>query len=313
MWFKNLRLYRLTKPFTLPAEALHEQLSTKEFHPCGNISPFSYGWVSPLGKHGKLLTHAANGYIMICARREEKVLPASVVREYVTEKVTAIEEQEARTVRRKERDQIKDEVLLDLLPRAFSRSSHTFAYLAPKDGWLVVDAASASKAEDLVSLLRESLGGLSAVLPAVNNPPTQVLTQWLSSQAAPAGFVIEDQCELRDPKQEGGVVRCTRQDLAAEEVMSHLTAGKQVTKLAVEWNERLSCILTDDLTIQRLRFLDVIQEAAQEVDADDEATLFDADFALMTLELARFIPALLEVFGGENESSWGLASDDEAA
>ncbi|MCF6239575.1 MAG: recombination-associated protein RdgC [Candidatus Marinimicrobia bacterium] len=310
MWFKNLRLYLLTKPFTLSAEALHDQLATKEFHPCGNISPFSYGWVSPLGKHGELLTHAANGYIMLCAQREEKVLPASVVREYVTEKVTAIEEEQARTVRRKERDQIKDEVLLDLLPRAFSRSTRTFAYLAPKDGWLVVDAASASQAEDLVSLLRESLGGLSAVLPSVNNSPAQALTQWLSNQAAPTGFVIEDQCELRDPKQEGGVVRCTRQDLAAEEVMSHLTAGKQVAKLALEWNERLSCILADDLTIQRLRFLDVIQEAAQEVEADDEAGLFDADFALMTLELARFIPALLEVFGGESKSNWGMVSNE---
>lgn len=313
MWFKNLRLYRLTKPFTLSAEALHEQLATKAFHPCGNISPFSYGWVPPLGRHGEQLSHAANGYIMLCARREEKVLPASVVREFVTEKVTAIEEEQARTVRRKERDQIKDEVLLDLLPRAFTRSSHTFAYLAPKDGWLIVDAASASKAEDLVSLLRESLGGLSAVLPSVNNTPTQTLTQWLTNQTAATGFVIEDQCEMRDPKQEGGVVRCTRQDLAAEEVMSHLTAGKQVAKLAVEWNERLSCILANDLTVQRLRFLDVIQEAAQEVEGDDAATLFDADFALMSMELARFIPALLEAFGGENESSWGVVSEDEAA
>ena len=310
MWFKNLRLYRLTKPFTLSSEALHEQLTAKAFHPCGNISPFSYGWVPPLGRHGELLTHGANGYIMVCARREEKVLPASVVREIVMEKVTAIEEQEARTVRRKERDQIKDEVLLDLLPRAFSRSTHTFAYLAPKDGWLVVDAASATKAEDLVSLLRESVKGLSVVLPSLNTPPTRELTGWLSSQTAPAGFVIEDQCELRDPKEEGGIVRCTRQDLSSEEIMTHLKAGKQVAKLAVEWDERLSCILADDLTVQRLRFLDVIQEAAQEIEADDFATRFDTDFALMSMELARFIPALLEVFGGENQSSWGVINDD---
>jgi len=313
MWFKNLRLYRLTKPFTLSAEALHEQLLTKAFNPCHSTVPFSYGWVSPLGRHGEQLTHAANAYIMVCARREEKVLPASVVREFVTEKVTAIEEQEARSVRRKERDQIKEEVLLDLLPRAFSRSSHTFAYLDPKNGWLVVDVASASKAEDLVSLLRESLGGLPVVLPSVNIPPTREFTQWLRNQSAPSGFVIEDRCELRDPKEEGGVVRCTRQDLSAEEVMSHLTAGKQVTKLAIEWNERLSCILTDDLTVQRLRFLDVIQEAAQEVEADDEATRFDADFALMSLELARFVPALLEAFGGENRADSGLASGTQTS
>ncbi|HEC16477.1 MAG TPA: recombination-associated protein RdgC [Sedimenticola sp.] len=305
MWFKNLRLYRLTKPFNLSPEALHERLTERSSRSCGSLEPFTYGWTPPLGRNSELLTHAANGCIMVCGRKEEKVLPAAVVREMLDEKIAAIEAEQARTVRRKEKEEMRQEVLLDLLPKAFSKSSLTHAYIDPGKGWLVVDAASAARAEELVSLLRETLGSLPAIPPAVRNAPSDVLTNWLKGQAVPGDFLVEDQCELRDPDEEGGVVRCIRQDLASDEIQSHLKAGKRVTRLAVQWREHLGCILSDDLSIKRLRFLDLIQEAAADMEADDEASRFDADFSLMTLELSRFIPALMKAFGGEDESAPG--------
>ncbi|MFC1684128.1 recombination-associated protein RdgC [Pseudomonadota bacterium] len=304
MWFKNLQLFRLTQPFDLTPETLHERLCEKAFRPCTSLEPFSYGWAPPLGGNSELLTHAANGYIMLCARKEEKVLPPAVVREILGEKVQQIEEEQDRTVRRKEREEIRQDILHDLLPRAFTRSTFTYAYIDPKEGWLVVDAASAPKAEELVSLLRQNLGSLPAVPPAVMTAPSRVLTDWLSGQSIPGDFTIEDQCELRDPDNEGGVIRCTKQDLTSEEIHAHLKAGKRATRLAVQWHDHLSCILSEDLTIKRLRFLEVIQETAQEIEADDAATRFDADFALMTLELSRFISALINAFGGEDKSAW---------
>jgi recombination associated protein RdgC len=83
-------------------------------------------------------------------------------------------------------------------------------------------------------------------------------------------------------------------------MQGHLRAGKQAVRLAVEWNQRLSCVLGDDLIIRRLRFADVLQEEAAN-SGEDAAALFDADFALMSLELAAFLPNLLEVFGGEEQ------------
>lgn len=304
MWFKNLRLFRLPQPFTLSPEALHEQLIEKAFRPCSSLEPFSYGWAPPLGHDSEQLTHAANGYIMVCARKEEKVLPPAVIRETVGEKVQQIEEEQDRIVRRKEREEIRENVLHDLLPRAFTRSSYTYAYIDPSDGWLVVDAASAPKAEDLVSLLRNSIGSLPALPPAVINSPSRVLTDWLNGQSLPSDLTLEDQCELRDAREEGGVIRCSKLELSSEEIQAHLKAGKHATKLAIQWREHLSCVLSEDLTIKRLRFLDLIQEAALEVEADDAATRFDADFALMTLELSRFIPEIINAFGGEDTSSW---------
>jgi len=281
---------------------LHEQLTERTSQPCAGLEPSTYGWTAPLGRNSELLTHAANGYIMICTRKEEKVLPATVVQEILTEKIAAIEEKQTRSIRRNEKEELRQEILVDLLPKAFSKSSRTYAYIDPKENWLVVDASSASKAEELVSLLRETLGSLPAIPLNVNSAPASVLTNWLNGVAVPANYVIEDQCELRDPSAEGAVIRCTKQDLLSDEIQVHLKAGKQATKLAIEWHEHLTCVLCDDLSIKRLRFLDIIQETVAD-EAMDEVSRFDADFALMTLELSHFIPSVIDAFGGEDRSS----------
>ena len=60
----------------------------------------------------------------------------------------------------------------------------------------------------------------------------------------------------------------------------HLNAGKIVVKLAIKYNDRLSCVLSDYVSIRRLKFLDVIQEEAAEVEAEDAAARFPAgDFS----------------------------------
>lgn len=298
MWFKNLQLYRLSKPFTLSPEELHDRLLDKEARECGTLEMSVLGWQSPLGRHGSQLTHAAGNCIMICARQEDKVIPASVVREQLEEKVSAIEEAEGRKVRRREQQEIKDELMMDLLPRAFVKSSLTYAYIDTKDGWLVVDAASAKRAEELISLLRETLGTLPLKPLDVAQSPASVMTSWLTGHGPSEDFLIQHECELRDTVEEGGVVRCSHQDLEGEEIRTHLDAGKQVVRLALEWHDHLGFVLSDDLSIKRLKFLDVIQEEAAEAEAEDAATRFDVDFALMTLELRRFISRLVETFGG---------------
>lgn len=240
---------------------------------------------------------------MICARREERVLPAAVVRELLEDKVAEIEESEGRKIRRKEQDELKDELILDLLPRAFIKSSRSYAYIDTKNQWLVVDAASSKKAEELVTLLRETLGTLPAKPFEVNQSPAALMTAWVSGAESTAAFQIQDECELRDTAEEGGIISCRRQDLEGEEIRAHLQAGKQVVKLALEWGERLGFVLSDDFSIKRLKFLDIILEEAATAESEDAATRFDVDFSLMSLELQRFIADLLETFGGLAEES----------
>ena len=157
MFFKNLYLFRLVKPFDLTPEQLDEQLANAPFRPCGPLEMGTLGFVPPLGKTGRTLVHTANGCMMICVRSEEKLLPGSVVREVVAEKVAEIEEEQMRKVTRKERDSIKDEVLQDLLPRAFSRSRTTYLYIDPRLQYLIVDSSSPKRAEEITVLMRKSL------------------------------------------------------------------------------------------------------------------------------------------------------------
>jgi recombination associated protein RdgC len=298
MWFKNLQLYHLQQSFDLNPEELHEKLEPQSARECGSMEPSTYGWERPLGRQGTLLTHGANGHIMLCARSEEKILPATVIREKLAQKVEEIEQAEARKVRRREKEELKDILIQQLLPQAFTKSSLTYAYIDPKGRWLVVDASSAKKAEELINLLRDSLGSLKVKPVIAAQSPAAVMTSWLADQAPQDGFVVADECELRDPMDEGGIIRCRRQDLMGDEIAPHLKAGKQVVRLALEWAERITFVLCEDLSIKRLGFMDMIQEEAAEVAAEDDSARFDADFAIMSLELGRFMPALLKQFGG---------------
>jgi recombination associated protein RdgC len=299
MRFRNLQIYRLTSAFTHTPEELNQAIEQDIFKPCGSLALQSYGWSSPLGRLGTQLVHAAAGRILLCARKEEKILPSSVIKEEVNNRALALEDEQARSVGRKERQQIKDEVIFELLPRAFNRSSHTFAYIDPKNSWIIIDATSAKRAEELLTLLRQGVDSLSVRPLATQHSPPTVMTHWLSANSLTSRFMPQDECELRDPVEDGGVIRCRHQDLFADEVMSHISAGKQVTKLAVLWNDRISCIIDDDLSIKRLRFEDVVLEELNDIDSSDELANLDADFSLMTLELEQLIPELIETFGGE--------------
>lgn len=307
MWFKNLQLYRFTGPFEQDPEALGARLADKAFHPVARHEPFSLGWVPPLGEGSDQLVHAAGGYLMMCLRREERVLPASTVRETLEARMAEIETKTARKVRGKARTELKDEVIRDLLPRAFTRSRLTYAYADTSAGWLVIDAASPRKAEEVTRVLRESLGSLPLRPADVEDAPDAVMTSWLASAQLPDGFVLGEECDLGEPGEGGALVRLRRQDLGADEIDAHLEAGKRASRLAVTFEERLSFVIDEHLGLKRLRFLDVVQEEAASANAESEAERFDSDFAIMTLEVARLLPRLMDAFGGL------ISSDDKDA
>jgi recombination associated protein RdgC len=304
MWFRNARVFRFTKPFDISAEALEEKLQTDAFKPCGPQETTRQGWVSPLGKHGELLVHSANGYHLIALRKEDKILPGSVVKEAVDEKAEAIEIEQSRKVRRKEKDEIKEQVLLEMLPHAFSKNRRCLAYLAPSDGVMIVDAGSAKQAEDLASALRKCLGSLPIRPPVVEQAPAFTFTGWLNETIdIPSQITLGNECELKDPSEDGGTIRCKGLDLQTEEIQNHLNAGMQVTKLSLTWDDNVSFVLDEELGIRRLKFGETLQDQLDDIDADDAAAKFDTAFTLMTLELSRLIPGLLNALGGEDRSA----------
>ncbi len=302
MWFKNLALYRFTESFTQSAEELENLLMESVFRPCGSHDEFSLGWTSPTGEVDGSLVYAANGCFMICLKKQEKVLPTSVVNELLDEAIAVKEDKEARKLSKKERTQVKDELIFELLPKAFSFSKKTFAYIDPAGGWMVVDAATPKKAEDVLSFLRKTIRSLPVVPLNTVKDPVDVMTLWLNEpQQVPKDLALEDECDLRSSMVEGCVVRCKRHDLTVPEIINHLDNGKQVIKLALNWSDRLAFVVDENLGIKRLKFLDLVQDQVADTEYDDEIGRFDVDFTIMIAELGQFIPRLAEVFGGENK------------
>ncbi|EBI9702958.1 recombination-associated protein RdgC [Salmonella enterica] len=300
LWFKNLMVYRLSRDITLRAEEMEKQLASMTFTPCGSQDMAKMGWVPPMGSHSDALTHTANGQIIICARKEEKILPSPVIKQALEAKIQKLEADQGRKLKKTEKDSLKDEVLHSLLPRAFSRFSQTMMWIDTVNGLIMVDCASAKKAEDTLALLRKSLGSLPVVPLALENPIELTLTEWvLRSGTVAQGFQLLDEAELKAMLEDGGVIRAKKQDLVSDEIAVHIEAGKVVTKLALDWQQRIQFVMCDDGSIKRLKFCDELRDQNEDIDREDFAQRFDADFILMTGELAALIQSLVEGLGGE--------------
>ena len=308
MWFRNLLIYRLTQALEISASELESALASKPARTCASQELTTYGFAPPAGKGDAPLVREANGFWLIRCRKEEKILPSSVVTDALKEKVDEIEETQQRKVYKRERDQLKDEIVQTLLPRAFTRRKNTFAAIMPTEGLVIVDTATAKTAEDLLSTLREALGSLPVRPITTKVSPTATMTEWLRGRENNAGgdFWLCDGALLRDTDEQGSIT-AKHQDLTSDEIRQHLDSGKNVTKLALAWKKDLSFVLDEGLVIRSLRFDDLLQERALD-DAgkdSDELAQADASFVLMMLTFQQFIPELLEALGGEHIPSEG--------
>lgn len=295
MWFKNLYLFKLNSEFTHTAEELHEALGKKIFTPCSAGQRETTGWVSPLGKNSESLTHAANGYILVTMARQEKILPTSVVRDELDERVETIQNNENRKVSNREKKDLREEIEFELLPRAFARTQKFDAWIDPRNGWIVVNTSASGRAEALTELLRESIGSLPSSLPETNIPVITSMTGWLKDQKTPVPFLLGSECELKSQGEDKSVVTFRKHELTADEIHTNLDSGKLATKLGLEWDEKISFVLTEDFQIKKLKFLDVLSDKLDDDNAETHEEHLDIEFALMTGEVSKLLKDLVKV------------------
>ena len=296
MWFKNLILYRLTSEWVLSTGELEEQLSYRPLIPCAGYDLQTVGWVPP-GPQDRLV-HAINGQLLIALGVDQKILPASVINQVTKERAEQIAAEQGYPVGRRQLRELKERVADELRTRAFSRRSMTRAWIDPERKMLVVDAAAPAKAEELVAILRDTIANFSAVILETEKSPAVSMSAWLMFGDAPGRFNIEQDLELQSVKDEKSIVRYVRHPLEGKEVQKHISAGKSPTKLGLSWNGRTAFILTADLQIKRVQFLDIVKDRAegQEQAAEEQ---FEIDFALMTGELSLLLQELIEELGGD--------------
>jgi recombination associated protein RdgC len=295
--FKNALIYRIESWDAPAAAAIEERLAGQRFVECAASQPESAGWVEPRGKkHGALLEQVAGQAILqLCVER--KPVPASVVKTLLEERLQKIEDDTGRRPRGKQARELKEGIVHELLPRAFAKRSHTLVWLDARAGLVWVDAASVKKADALITRLVDLLGGgMRLALLQTQVSPATAMAEWLATREAPAGFSIDRDCELKQPDSEKATVRYARHTLDIDELGEHIRQGKLPTQLAMTWNGRVSFVLTEALTLKRIKLLDVVLEGRPEPQGEDG---FDADVALSTGELRLLIPDLVAAMGGE--------------
>lgn len=292
-------VYRLASPWTLTRAALEKALAPHRFAECGASQEKSVGWTEPRGEsHGDLVEVVGGQWVLKLAI-EVKTVPGSVIKRKVQSEVDHIEATTGRKPGKKERRTLADDARMALLPLAFSKQSATTVWINPKEQWMVLDAASQAKADEVLTAMVKAIDGFSVTLLQTQTSPAVSMAHWLGSKEAPAGFSVDRECELKASDESKAVVRYTRHPLDTDEVTQHIAAGKVPTRLALTWNDRVSFVLTEALTLKKLAYLDVVLEEGPRAAGDSSDDRFDADVAIATGELMRMLPALIDALGGE--------------
>lgn len=294
MFFRNLTLFRF--PTTLDFSQLDELLPEMQLKPVGALELSSRGFVSPFGRNEPELSHRVGEALWLTVGGEDKILPSAVVNDLLGKKLAEIEEKEGRKPGGRTRKRIKEDLVHELLPRAFVKPSRTDALIDLEHGFVAVDSSSRKNSEEFVSQIRGALGSFPALPLNAEVAPRNILTGWIAGEPLPEGLALGEECELKDAMEGGAIVKCQNQDLQGDEIAKHLEAGKQVTRLALTLDDHLSFVLGEDLVVRKLKFLDGAVDQLENTEREDLRAELDARFALLSGEVKRLFVVLEAAF-----------------
>lgn len=298
MWFKNLKVFRLAPSWSISLDALETALEKLAYRAGNSLEMQTLGWVPPF--EGSGLAYSMQGHIFLSLRAEKKLLPSTVINQVTRAKALEIEEQQGFKPGRRQMKELKEQVTDELLPKAFSVYRDTKVWIDTHNRWLVVDAAAAAKSDEVLGMLAKTIDPFPVLQLYVEQSPASSMTNWLIEDEPPVNFSIDQDTELRSTGESRAAVRYVRQSVDIEDVRKHVQAGKQCTRLAMTWADRVSFVLTDGLDIKRVAPLDVLKEN-QDLTALNEADQLDSDLALMTGELSQLLNHLVDALGGEKK------------
>lgn len=311
MFPKNLIIYRVNRDVQFNPDVMEKQLAEFALTPIGSQDKQKFGWVPALPS-GELFAHSSGGNILLRSCKQEKLLPAGCINKLVQEKVDQLEAEQGRPLKKREKADIKDDIIMDALPTAFIRESFTSLYILPSQGVIVVDASSHCKAEDALALLRKTLGSLPVVPLLPNTPVETTLTQWVKDGSTPSGFSIGNSAVMRSIVEKGAQVTLKHEELSAQSVLKHIEENKVVTSLSMDWQERISFTLKDNMAITRVSFSDDLKDQNGDIPREDKLARLDADFILISGELTVFISELISALGGimDQEDQQNMSEDE---
>ena len=271
---------------------LAKELERRPFVPCMSTQEQSVGWTSP--RTGGALVEKIGEWRIMALTIETKKVPPAIVQRRVEEACAAIERETGRKPIKKTRRELKDQVVLELLPNAFPKRK-VVEVAVRTDGLTLIGSTSAGALETVIT---EVVSALAQVEVAPLQTPMSP-AGWMASMLHETNeghdsiddFSVGDSCELKGA--EGKAVRYANHDLHLDEIRGHL-AEKQVAKLGLTYDGRVSFVLTDALQLKSIEVLDSV-----EIDEGKDVDQFDATAFLTLSTLGSMIDSLRAALGGE--------------
>lgn len=296
MWFKNARLFQLNDNFALNAEQLSDALKSDALRACGPMEVVSKGWLSPFGDDSELYVLQSGDALMFCLGIEEKVLPAAVVNHQLSQQVSRIKQETGEKPGRKQQTDIKQQLMNEMLPKAFVKPKSLYAYIDLKLNMLVVNSASQNAAEDLVSQLRQTLGSFKAAAFGPSSSMAETLTQWVLKDQPGTGMMLDNEIVLETLDDNKGVVRGRNIEHLDDQMKRHIDNGYLVTSLGLNYQDRVEFVLSHEMALKKIKFTDVVLDQLEESSIESEWQLLDSQFTLFSLEVRALLSDLLKIF-----------------
>lgn len=286
MWFKSTFIYQIRDPEFIQRLGQHPIHEGHGFSDCLPGQPVSMGLVPP---HRGLseLQLVQTDFAVWKLQRQERLLPASVVNETLQERVEALQQDEDRRIGRSERQDLKEQITQELLPRAFTRKQQHLIIVDRQSGWLFVQSGSESRADELTAALRDILGELPVVPLGALCRPESVWAEWLQQGTLPDGVDVADELTLFHPAEEA-TVRIKQLGWDSDEVQQLLTTGYRPQQMLLNWQDQVTLQVNEKSVLKRLRFADELLEQASTEGGDDALAEWEAGLHLMVGTLRSF-------------------------
>ena len=290
LWFKNAIIYQLNNDNLLDKQTIENAVKSASFSPCGNLDSTKMGWVSPYSDNNQDdFIIDMQGHLLLRIKKETKILPAPVIKQALNDKIDKQERVLSRKLSKNEKATLKDEVMIDLMPRAFSKYNYYWLWVDTQNKRIIVDCSSFKLAEDILAILRKELGALALTPLSIEKPLEKIMTTWVKEKLSFPPFILGDEAELKDPLEGNGIISCKNQDITSDEMLVHLDLGKWVTKLKIIDERGINFIIHPDLTLKRIKFDSVILDENEDIGSDEFDKRLEADFYIMANTLSNSI------------------------
>ncbi len=290
LWFKNAIIYQLNNDNLLDKQTIENAVKSASFSPCGNLDSTKMGWVSPYSDNNQNdFIIDMQGHLLLRIKKETKILPAPVIKQALNDKIDKQERALSRKLSKNEKATLKDEVMIDLMPRAFSKYNYYWLWIDTQNKRIIIDCSSFKLAEDILAILRKELGALALTPLSIEKPLEKIMTTWVKEKLSFPPFILGDEVELKDPLEGNGIISCKNQDITSDEMLVHLDSGKWVTKLKIIDEHGINFIIHPDLTLKRIKFDSVILDENEDIGSDEFDKRLEADFYIMANTLSNSI------------------------